>query len=159
MADDADRIARLERAVAYSLQWLQTGRVEEARRELEAVVEGASAAGHPGEVSEGELDRAFEGAEPVADELIDVNHVAQQVLREADREPEDVELGPHSAFATRTMAELLERQGDAEGASRIRAALAPDDPAGEAAGERRPGREEIIATLETWLENLRRETL
>jgi hypothetical protein len=66
-----------------------------------------------------------------------------------------------TAFATRTMADLLERQGDAEGAARIRAGLedvvaaAPvDHPVSEGTPGGRPSRRQVIARLERWLQNL-----
>jgi hypothetical protein len=70
------------------------------------------------------------------------------------------------AFATRTMAELLERQGDHEGAARIRARL--DRPGADVVREDAPpafpafsgapmeGNAATIAVLERWLENARR---
>ena len=59
------------------------------------------------------------------------------------------------------MADLLERQGDAEGAARIRAGLAGaaaaaplDHPVSEGTPGGRPSRRQVVATLERWLENL-----
>ena len=59
-------------------------------------------------------------------------------------------------FATATMAELLERQGDRAGAERIRSRLerAGSDSEGAAGGEPR-GR--VVRELERWLANLRTE--
>jgi hypothetical protein len=80
--------------------------------------------------------------------------VAQQAILQADLaleaegEPAPDEVGQH--FATETMADLLEKQGDGEGASRIRAALdLGEQPVA------RPPRGQVVATLERWLENLR----
>jgi hypothetical protein len=52
------------------------------------------------------------------------------------------------------MADLLERQGDAMRASRIRASLGPELPGPEPVGSRR---QRIITELEGWIENLRRK--
>ena len=95
--------------------------------------------------------------------MLDADQVALAAVAEADRmlgdeveaaaTPLDPALG--GRFTTATMAELLEEQGDASGASRIRAALdvAPDDDARTAGAN--PSRETVIRTLEAWLENVR----
>jgi hypothetical protein len=103
-----------------------------------------------GALSEAELDEAFEVARPERENMIDADCVAQQAIRAADRELLR-ELGASSAppFATHTVADLLERQGDPEGAQRIRAAI---DSSGDLRGRRR---EAVVAELERWLENLR----
>jgi hypothetical protein len=97
----------------------------------------------------------FEG--PEAENLLDADRVAQQALREAELGPAD-ELSPSadSPFATRTMAELLERQGDRAGAERIldRLERARGDSQGASASDRR-GR--VVRELERWLANLRTE--
>ena len=152
---DAERLARLERAAARCLELLDEGRPGEARRALAAAIEGPSAA-EPLElaVSDLELDHAFERAEPVADEVIDADRVAQQAIREVDRELSG--RPPAPPFATRTMADLLERQGDREGARRIRDALAAREPRHETtAAGRRADRTQTLTTLERWLANVR----
>ena len=80
-------------------------------------------------------------------------------MREANLErPEAVSAVSDPMFATRTVAELLESQGDPDAASQIRAALGTDAKgAGAASSGDRDRRERIIATLESWLANLRRE--
>jgi hypothetical protein len=165
-----ERLARLEKAVARSLELLGTGETQKARLELErALAPGGPSAAPPlaafsGGVSDQELDHAFEAAEPETDQMLDADRVAQVAMRQADEElGEDLapdEVG--TAFATRTMADLLERQGDEEGAERIRAGLADevgagplDHPVSEGRPGGRPSRHQVISTLERWLENLR----
>ena len=103
-----------------------------------------------------ELDQAFADAEPDADEVIDADRVAREAIDQADRELVSEVVGsPDSSFATQTMAELLELQGEAAGASRIRASLesAPPEqmlPPAVSHGDR------VLRTLEQWLANLER---
>ena len=171
MADD--RIAELERALradpggsvlaALLLRALAgAGRGGELHRQLEAWLGEEPAE----DVSEVELERALEAAEPELAQMITPDSVAEEAALAADAIPE--ERGPlasSGAFATRTMAELLERQGDRRGAARIRAALGEPDAsfAQRAEGERRPSGEDaargdaaVIAVLERWLDNARR---
>jgi hypothetical protein len=170
----------LEGGVSLALALLDQGRVDDARRELASRVaesfaargietpgfrprtidSPAGASGFDVEITERELERAFDAAEPDADQVVDADRVAQEAMRGADLElPEETpDLATDPVFATSTMAELLERQGDAEGASEIRATLEPDERRSRGMsfgdGDRR---EQIIATLENWLANLRRE--
>jgi len=97
-------------------------------------------------------------------------------------EPEPLELDPepeetcdpadgfspsdHPAFATATMAGLLERQGERESAEAIRARLEGGEPpwldAAEVPVDVAPApptdrRARVLATLEVWLRNIRRE--
>ena len=163
---EAERLARsgLEQdprsprlRVALALALLDQRRVEAAREELAQVLSGASEL--PAELSEQELDTAFEHAEPEAEQLMDADRVAEQALRDAELGPAD-EISPagagDSVFATRTMAELLERQGDRAGAERIRSRLerSRDDSAGASSKDPR-GR--VVRELERWLANLRME--
>jgi tetratricopeptide (TPR) repeat protein len=162
---DAERAARagLERApsalrlrVVLALALLEQGRADAAKRELEHSL-GASAE-FPTELSEQEFEAAFESAEPEAENLVDADRVAEQALREAELGPAD-EIGPagaDSVFATRTMAELLERQGDREGAARIRSRIerARTAPSAPSATDRR---RQLVRELERWLVNLRKE--
>jgi predicted Zn-dependent protease len=113
--------------------------------------------GFDDDVTDGELESAFDAAEPVLDELVDANRVAELAMRDAELDaPEDLASDP--IFATRAMAELLERQGDTQAASRIRTKLDADASAeavrlgGSSALDER---ERTIATLESWLANLR----
>jgi thioredoxin-like negative regulator of GroEL len=110
------------------------------------------------DVTEGELESAFDAAEPVLDELVDANRVAEEAMRGADLdEPEDFAgVAEDPVFATRTMAELLERQGDSQAASRIRANLdAREESETAIPSNDMDERERTIATLESWLANLR----
>lgn len=136
----------------------------ELRRQIDAWAETALAAARPlaqsddeplaGDVSELELESAFADAEPEIAQMITPDFLAEQAALRADPAPDERSpLASSGAFATRTMAELLERQGDRRGAARIRAALrepgAPDAPAPE-------DNTAAIAALERWLENVRR---
>ncbi len=117
-----------------------------------------AAGGFGGDVTEGELESAFDAAEPVLDELVDADRVAEEAMRGADLDEPEVFGGvaEDPVFATRTMAALLERQGDSQGASRIRANLdARDESATAIPSGESDERERIIATLESWLSNLR----
>ena len=168
----------LEGTLLLALVLLDQGRVEAARDALAdcasqclaeqrlPVPDGLDVAaptedavgGFGGDVTEGELESAFDAAEPVLDELVDVNRVAEEAMRGASLDEPEVPggLAEDPVFATRTMAELLERQGDSQGASRIRANLEERDES--AAAIRSDGldeRERTIATLESWLANLR----
>lgn len=170
----------LEGSLVLALALLDQGRVEDARRELasraaeslaargfgtpgfqtsEAVAPPAVAGDFEVEVTEGELERAFDAAEPDRDQLVDADRVAQDAMREADLElPEVAPSISDPMFATRTMADLLERQGDPDAASEIRAGLEGDAGGAVAAPSGgRDHRERIIAILESWLANLRRE--
>jgi hypothetical protein len=169
----------LQGSVTLALVLLDQGRVEDARRELASraaeslAVLGfatrgfvASEAGAPPEISsgferevtEGELERAFAAAEPDRDQIVDADRVAQDAMRQADLDrPEMASPVSDPVFATRTVADLLERQGSLDKASQIRAALeANGEGAGAASSLDR--RERIIAILESWLANLRRES-
>jgi tetratricopeptide (TPR) repeat protein len=163
---EAERLARSGLArdprsprlrVALALALLDQQRADEAREELERVL--AAATELPAEVSEQELEDAFERAEPEAENLIDADRVAEQALREADLGPAD-EISPPGAqsspFATRTMAELLERQGDRAGAERIRSRLERSRESSAGASPNDP-RGRVLRELERWLANLRME--
>ncbi len=168
---DAERVLRegLEVAGSCEVGWsvlclilLDQGRYDEARELLLQRADriyGAHIGTHlfPQELSSGELDHAFESAEPERDELVDASQVAQAAMRAADLDaPEDLAFeaaDSASAYATETMAALLARQGDGARAARIRESLAARRPAAPAppAASRRTR----AATLERWLHNLR----
>ena len=151
---DGDRLVRLEQAMRLGLELLEDGRREAAADVLAAALRG-EAAGLGEALSDGELESALEAAAPIADEVIDADRVAEQALRELDREVASrAAARPTGTFATGTMAELLEREGDAEGARRIRASLAGRDA--RTRPLRHTERERVVATLERWLSNLRR---
>jgi hypothetical protein len=159
------RIERLENALALAMELLVRGRAKEAHRELARVAPPARSSGiapraeFSKEVSDQELERAFEAAAPETDRMLDADRVAQVAMRQADAALGDP-LAPDEvgeAFATRTMAGVLEQQGDAVGASRILARLIEAEPAmlPSPAGARPASRQQVISTLERWLENLR----
>ena len=75
----------------------------------------------------------------------------------AEGQAETDALAPGSAFATESMAALLERQGDDAGAARIRGSLAGEAPRDEDP-ESPPNRVRVVATLERWLANIRGES-
>ena len=149
------RSSRLRVALALAL--LDQRRVDAAREELAGLL--AAGAEHPAELSEQELEAAFEHAEPEAEQLMDADRVAELALREAELGPAD-EISPagagDSVFATRTMAELLERQGDRAGAERIRSRLGRSREAAAGASSNDP-RGRVVRELERWLANLRME--
>lgn len=145
------------------------GREDEARGELSRVgarILATRAATAAETVSEAELDVAFEEAETDAEQLIDPNRVAAEAILHADSgateglredygDPPDT---PGQAFVTETMARLLDRQGDARGAARIRAVLAAESPPPrERRRQRSRQRAHAVAILERWLANLRRD--
>jgi hypothetical protein len=129
-----------------------------------------------------EISMAIDGAEARPEEMIDVNDVAAAALREERLDEPEVGFAPsdHPAFATATMANLLENQGDIQNAESIRSTLA-DDPlsvvaeelgaegiaadevpmdaakAPEPEAELIEPKARIIATLEGWLDNIRRD--
>jgi hypothetical protein len=152
----------LEGSVVLALVLLDQGRIDDARRELAARAgESLSACGIEDVITDSELDRAFDVAEPDRDQLVDADRVAHQAMRNADldRPEENVSFSSDPVFATGSMAELLERQGDSEGASRIRAALAANAGAADMTSSAPAAiRERTIVTLEEWLRNLRRES-
>ena len=167
---DPDRVAgRVVRALAL----IDLGRVDEARRELVQVLERVpdqvlatraqaeleeSGSSDPlANLGDAELEDAFEEAAAEREQMIDANHVAEATLRAVDGVGS---VGPafppgaDSPFATETVAELLESQGHTAGARALRRLLE------ERRGGRGPvasiDRSQVIATLEAWLDNLRR---
>jgi hypothetical protein len=154
---DAERLARLEQAMRRCLELLDAERPEDARTELSrAIGAGTPRGALAADVTDQELEHAFERAHPVAEEVVDADRVARDAIREVDRERLEGPAEPSRAFATSTMAELLERQGDLEGARRIREALAHRDRRRETAPRLRPrtDRARVLETLEQWLGNV-----
>ncbi len=154
---------RADARVVLALALLDQGRSDAARSVLLTLadtllarhgLEGPEApAGEPDDEAflDTELDQAFASARPEREHMIDADSVAQQAIRSADRElAREFALDASTPFATHTVADLLERQGDPDGARQIREALARPD-----SGQLR-GRQALIAELERWLENLRR---
>jgi hypothetical protein len=111
-------------------------------------------------IGEGEIEAAVAAARAEREAMLDADRVALAALREVDaREAAEPGAGEDalarvanaaSPFATRTVAELLERQGDRERAASVRRAVAERRGA-------RPEREVLVAKLEAWLARLRRE--
>ena len=149
--------------IAHALALLEQGETARVRVELEAafeMLEGTVPEAEPlvpataslGDFEEAELDNAFLEAESRPDEMWNANHVAEATLAQVEEgTPEGLAAAADSPFATATMAGLLERQGHADEAQALRAAIGEAD-----AGDPPSERARIIATLERWLENLRR---
>ena len=118
-----------------------------------------------GDLAEDELENAFQDAESQPDEMLSANRVAAAAVRGVDGdEPEGVMPIPaDSPFATETVAGLLEQQNHRGEAQAMRESLVAPPASATLAAE--PGvalhdtmnqRARVIATLERWLENLRR---
>ena len=143
--------------VALALALFDVGQTEQARAELETIIhvgEAREAEPEPlSELADDELERAFDEASPESDAMIDAERIAMGALRAVEEEgPSGGPELPGAAFRTKTMAQLLEQQGDREGAEAIRASLRSEvigDP-DSGRGDRR------IAKLERWLARLRR---
>lgn len=112
-----------------------------------------------GALGDEELENAFEVAEAQADEMHDANHVAAAALEVVeDGAPEGVNLAaPDSPFATETVAALLERQGQRGRADDVRSALRMRGRFREQRLDE-ARREQVLAKLSRWLDNLRRRT-
>lgn len=128
-----------------------------------AFEERAEAAGLLSDLAEDELESAFEDAEAQPDEMLSANRVVAAAVRDIEKdEPEGVmPFSPDSPFATETVADLLEQQDRPGEAHALRDALeAPAAPASSEADlalhDSMNHRARVIATLERWLENLRR---
>jgi len=172
MLDQAEQLARsgldecpdcAEGALVMALVLLDQSQDEEARRviadwadtNLGVEVADGSVSGETfdAEVSDGELDVAFESAETDRDEVIDADAIAQQAVSETEFDHADEFVSPDSSFATRTVADLLAQQGDEQRASRIRAMM--DSPAGDTVLKTRDRNTRKIERLERWLVNVR----
>jgi len=168
--------------VALALALLDLGRLDEARAELmqvlasvpdhplarraaagvaEAAEDAAEDAAAPfSALDEAELEVAFEAAEADPEEMVDANRLAEAALRSVESEAAEPWGGRASSeplFATETVAELLDRQGHGDEARVVRERI------GRRAGEvraheasRTDDRTRVLATLERWLDNLRR---
>ncbi len=112
-----------------------------------------------------EIDLAFESAEAERDAMLDADQVAEQAMRSTFDEDsgESFSASEHPRFATRTMAEILEGQGDRDSADKIRASFDAGEEEGPGIGAESasttphndPAR--VVARLERWLDNIRRE--
>jgi tetratricopeptide (TPR) repeat protein len=161
--------------VVLGLTLLNQGRYDDALAAFESVAADvvASAGGDavapvdsgPSDV---ELDQAFEQAAPDEELLVTPDRVAEEAVERVDAAAEQLaekatadEIGTGGTFVTRTMADVLERQGDWTGAAQIRAALAESgataDPAAAVEDPEEAWRLQTIAVLESWLQNLRGE--
>jgi hypothetical protein len=141
--------------VALALALFDLERREEARRELESIIrvtqELAEVATPLPELADEEVERAFDEAAPESDAMLDAEYIAMKAVHDVEEEgPHQGPELPSEAFRTQTMAHLLERQGDVEGAEAIRAGLRQEVDERPLRGGRR------IAMLERWLANLRR---
>ena len=156
-----------EAVLVLTLVLLEQERADEARSTLEHWVDSNLAveiASDPvqGEafstgVSDRELDRAFDNAEADPTEMLDADAVAQQAMRETETDfPGEVAL-PGSSFATHTVAELLDQQGDARGAARIRAMVesSRDAEPDDSVAKIQDRRSSTVDQLERWLVNVR----
>jgi hypothetical protein len=141
--------SRFEVARQVMLDWAGT------HLGVEVTDDSASDDAFGAEVSDGELDIAFESAETDRDEVIDADAIAQQAVSEAELDPADEFVSADSSFATRTVADLLAQQGDEQRAAQIRAMM--DPPAGDTAVETRDRSDGKVERLERWLINLRGE--
>ena len=165
--DEAERVVReglrccpdrAEARAVLCLALLDQGRAADARRELERVADDLLAAemlasDYTGELSERELESAFDRAEADVEQVVDADRVAQEAMEEAD-------LGLPEGFNTSTMADLLEAQGDSGGAARIRSALHYANEDAEVGEGLFPldgpaDRQKTLKTLERWLGNVR----
>jgi tetratricopeptide (TPR) repeat protein len=132
----------------------------------DALSESAPAAPHVedesplAQIGEGEVEAALAAARAEREAMLDAERVALAALRDVEgRESEpsdaredadDLVSGANSPFATRTVAELLERQGDLERAASLRRSLGERAARGPDAKRRA-----LVAELERWLERLR----
>ncbi len=167
--DEAERVLReglrcrpdrVDARAVLCLTLLDQGRDAEARRELERAADDFLAAevsmgDYSGEISEQELERAFDHAEADVEQVVDADRLAQKAIDEA-------ELGLPEGFNTSTMANLLEAQGDADGALRIRSSLQlghEEEDVGEGLFplDGPEEKQKTLKTLERWLGNLREQ--
>jgi len=159
-----ERLVRLQEAVARSLELLECGRVGEAREELARSLP-VGAGEREMAVTDREIDVAFASAEAEPECMMDTDTIARAAIHQAESElseesglasvDEDAAPGEPQViarFATATMADVLEQQGDLDGADQIRAGL---DPWAGDGPSPRPSRRDVVDTLEHWLENLR----
>lgn len=165
--DEAERVLReglrcrpdrLEARAVLCLALLDQGRADDARRELECAADELLAAevstgDYSGEISEHELESAFDRAEADVEQVLDADRLAQEAIEEAD-------LSVPEGFNTATMADLLEAQGNQGAASRIRSTLDvgnEDDAVGEGLFplDGPLEQQKTLKTLERWLGNVR----
>ena len=166
----ASRPDHVAGGVALGLALIDQGRPEEARAVLEDTLERTpeqvlaqraleELGGSPPSAAvfdglDSELDAAFDVARPEADAMVDANDLAQEAVQRVDPAPEEAtELvtAEGSPFATRTVADLLEQQGDSDNADALRRSLEEKTRQSDAERRRR-----VVTTLEGWLVKLRK---
>jgi hypothetical protein len=174
MLDQAEDLARCglaeqpdcaEGALVLALVLMDLRREEEARRLIadwterylgvEVTDDSVSAGTFGAEVSDGELDVAFESAETDRDQVIDADTIAQQAVSETEPDLGDEFVSPGSSFATRTVADLLAQQGDVQRASQIRKMV--KSSVSDTEVKKRDCSALKIERLERWLINVRGE--
>jgi len=167
--DEAERVLRqglrccpdrTEARAVLCLTLLDQGRGDEARRELERAADDllaaeVSAGDYSGEISEHELESAFDHAEADVEQVVDADRLAREAI-------DDAQLGLPEGFNTSTMANLLEAQGDANGALRIRSSLQfglEEEDVGEGLFplDGSLEKQKTLKTLERWLGNVREQ--
>jgi tetratricopeptide (TPR) repeat protein len=158
-----------EGRLVLALCLIDLGRTAEARAELERLTDEqllshaltSPSSGAPQRVSDSEFDAAFADVSTDVERLVDPNRVAEEAVAYVDgpragrRDASLFESLEGSPFATSTMAELLERQGDVAGASRIRAAVEASARSADESDDSTSVRDRVVARLERWLVNLR----
>ena len=114
------------------------------------------------QIGEPEIDAAFDQASPEPTGVVNADTVAQAALHDLESEDEDRD-DPVIPVVTQTVADLLERQGHAESARAMRESLDAAAPLhGSGEGETAfptadpASRGQVVATLERWLESIRR---
>jgi hypothetical protein len=172
LLDQAEDLARCglaeqpdcaEGALVLALVLIDLRREEDARRLIadwtehylgvEVTDDSVSADTFGAEVSDGELDVAFESAETDRDQVIDADTIAQQAVSEAESDLGDEFVSPGSSFATRTVADLLAQQGDEQRASQIRKMV--KSSVSDTEVKKRDRSALKIERLERWLINIR----
>jgi hypothetical protein len=151
-AIELDPLLPAARAAA-ALALLDLGRDDDARRQMLSLVSVEAEVDAPlAALDDGELERAFDAASAEREAMHDATEVAFEAMREAELlAPEGDPAAPGSPFRTRTMAALLERQGDRDAARAIRDSLPQSAP--PRTGRRK---DDVLGTLERWLGRLRR---
>lgn len=152
--------------VTLALALIDQGRSREARTVLEQTLQSApehalarralEELGVPRASSplleglDSELEAAFETARPDAEAMVDANDLAREAVRRVDYEATELVTAEGSPFATRTVANLLEQQGDLDNAEAVRRGLQEGTKPSDT-----DRRQRVLTTLEGWLLKLR----
>jgi hypothetical protein len=186
LAPILDSLLERHRLVNAAEPWPVEDLSDDADTPLATVPEGGET--FDAAVDDDEIAAAFETAEADRDQMVSVNDMAEQALLDTAPidpsgppsvdEDEPFEIGSSTTYSTTTMANLLEQQGDREGAQTIRQTLdrgasegatdslmdaaevpaaanvAADEAVPDAAAEGE--RVRVVHTLETWLHNIQR---